>query len=125
MIYQIIFDNNEVFNGGDSLFETKWKEIPEDKKIRTIIYFIPTQAGLILSNFKRIYHYVEAVKDLNGSESGKIKIEFTYLIIQRNNKYIQYRINQKSGDIEVNILEKDSKYITGFNPVFWKNGNEN
>jgi len=124
MIYQIIFNNNEVFNGGDSLFETKWKEIPENKKIRTIIYFIPTQAGLMLSGFKRIYHYVEAVKDLNGSESGKIKIEYTYLIIERDNKYIQYRINQKNGDIEVNILEQDSKYIIGLNPIFWKNGNE-
>ena len=120
MIYQLVFDNNEIFNGGESLFDTKWKEIPLNKKIRTIIYFIPTQAGLILSGFEKIYHYVEAVKDLNGIDSGKIKIEYTYLIIKKNNQYIQYRINQQSGDVEVNILEKDSKYIAGLNPSFWR-----
>jgi hypothetical protein len=120
MIYQIVFNNNETYSGGESLFDTKWKEIPLNKKIRTIIYFIPTQAGLMLSGFERIYHYVEAVKDLNGVESGKIKIEFSYLIIERDNKYIQYRINQKSGDVEINVLDKDSKYIAGLNPTFWR-----
>jgi len=120
MIYQLIFDNNEIFKGGDSLFDTKWEEIPTNKKIRSIIYFIPTQAGLILSEFKRIYHYVEATQDLNGLNSGQVKIEYTYLIIERGNQYIQYRIHQNNGYIEINILEKDSKYIAGLNPSFWR-----
>lgn len=120
MLYQIIFDNNEIYNGGKSLFETKWTEIPKDKKIRSIIYFIPTGDALILSGFKRIYHYVEALKDLNGSRSGEVRIEASYLIIEKNNKYIQYKINQKNSNIEVNIFEKNSEYINKLNPSFWR-----
>ena len=125
MIYQIVFESGEIFNGGNDLYETNWKNIPNDKKIRTILYFMPLNSGLFLANFKRIYHYVEAVQDLNGLESGKVKIEFTYLIIERNNKYIQYKINQNNGNVEVVIFDKNSEYIKRLNPFFWKDGNEN
>jgi hypothetical protein len=121
MIYQIVFNSGETYDGGNSLFETKWKEIPKDKKIRTIIYFIPTGAGLVLSEFRKIYHYVEGVEDLNGAESGKIRIEFSYLIIERDDKYIQYQINQSNANVIVNIFKKDSEYIKKLNPDFWRN----
>ncbi len=119
-LYTIIFeDNTNLFAG--TLSEPKWVEVP-NKKIRTIFYSLPTDDMLCLSGFKRIYHYVEATNDLNGVNAGKIKIEYTYLIIERNNKFIQYRINQINSVIEINILDKESKYVNGLNPVGWKNG---
>ena len=120
MLYKIVFNDNGVFEGGISLFETKWKEIPLNKKIRTIVYFLPTQDALLLTGFKRIYHYVEATQDLSGINKGKVNIEYSYLIIERNNQYIQYRINYKTNDIEVNYLSKDSHYIEKLNPHFWR-----
>jgi hypothetical protein len=119
-LYTIIFDDNTTISQG-TLLEPKWKDIP-DKKIRSIFYSLPSGDMLCLAGFKRIYHYVEVAMDLNGSESGKNKIEYTYIIIERNNKYIQYRINQINFRIEINTLENDSKYIKGLNPSGWKSG---
>jgi len=121
-LYQIVFEDNTTFSGG-TLENTEWLEIP-DKKIRSIFYSIPTKDMLCLAGFKRIYHYCEVALDLNGSESGKKKIEFTYLIIERSNKYIQYRINQINFGVEINILTKESDYIKKLNPIGWKIGND-
>lgn len=117
-LYQIVFEDNTTFSGG-TLENTKWKEIP-NKKIRSIFYSLPTNDMLCLTGFERIYHYVEVAMDLNGVESGKKKIEYTYLIIERDNKYIQYRINQGNPGIEINILDKESKYVKELNPIGWK-----
>jgi hypothetical protein len=119
-LYHIVFeDNTSVSNG--TVEEPKWLDIP-NKNIRSIFYSIPTGDLLCLSGFKRIYHYGEAVTDLNGTEAGKKKIEFTHLIIERNDKFIQYRINQITTGIEINILPKDSDYIKKLNPIGWRNG---
>ena len=121
-LYHIVFEDNTSLSDG-TLETPKWLEIP-NKKIRSIFYSLPSGDLLCLSGFKRIYHYVEVATDLNGSESGKVKIEFTYLIIERNNKYIQYRINQINVGVEINILTKESDYIKKLNPIGWKIGNE-
>jgi hypothetical protein len=118
-LYNIVFEDNITLSTG-TLEEPKWLEIP-NKKIRSIFYSLPSGDMLCLSGFKRIYHYCEIVMDLNGSESGKKKVEYTYLIIERDNKYIQYRINQINFDVEINILTKDSEYIKKLNPIGWKN----
>lgn len=121
-LYQIVFEDNTTLSNG-TLETPKWLEIP-NKKIRSIFYSLPSGDMLCLSGFKRIYHYCEAVMDLNGFESGKKKIEFTYLIIERNNEYIQYRINQINIGVEINILTKTSDYIKNLNSIGWKTGNE-
>lgn len=120
-LYHLIFEDNTTLSQG-TLEIPKWKEL-SDKKIRSIFYSLPTNDMLCLAGFKKIYFYVEATMDLNGSESGKKKIEYTYLIIERDNKYIQYRINQINPCIEINILDKESKYIKSLNPIGWKKGN--
>jgi hypothetical protein len=117
-LYSLVFEDNTTLSQG-TLEKPQWKDIP-DKKIRSIFYSLPTKDMLCLAGFKRIYHYCEVVMDLNGSESGKKKIEFTYLIIERNNEYIRYRINQINPGIEIHILTKDSSYVKGLNPIGWK-----
>jgi len=119
-LYHIIFEDNTNLSNG-TLEEPKWLEIP-NKKIRSIFYSLPTGDLLCLAGFKKIYHYCEATIDLTGTESGKKKIEYSYLIIERDNKFIQYRINQINPGIEINILNKDSDYIKNLNPIGWKKG---
>jgi hypothetical protein len=119
-LYHIVFEDNTSLAAG-TLQQPKWLDVP-DKKIRSIFYSLPTGDMICLAGFKKIYHYVEVTTDLTGAEKGKTKIEYTYLIIERDNKYIQYRINQINPSVEVNILSKDSQYIKSLNQVGWKLG---
>ena len=119
-LFQIIFDDNSVFNGGDYQ-NTKWMEIPIDKKIRSLFYLLPTGDYLGLGGFKRVYQYVEVLTDLNGSESGKIKIDFICLIVEKESEYIQYKINHQDTGVEINILKKDSDYVKKLNQIGWRN----
>ena len=118
-LFQVIYNDNSIYEGGDYR-DTKWLGIDKNKKIRSLFYLLPTEDYLGLGGFKRVYQYVEVVKDLNGSESGKIKIEFICLIVEKDDKYIQYKINHKDNGIEINYLTKDSKYIKSLNPVGWR-----
>jgi len=118
-LFQIVFEDNASFTGG-TYENTKWMEIPTDKKIRTLFYLLPTGDYLGLGEFKRIYQYVEVLTDLNGSESGKKKIDFICLIVERDNNYIQYKINHLDTGVEINILKKDSDYVKKLNPIGWR-----
>ena len=117
-LYTIVFEDNTSLSAG-TIETPKWIEIP-NKKIRTIFYSLPLGDMLCLSGFKRIYHYVEVVKDLNGLERGKVKIEYSYLIIERDNKYIQYKVNQNSANIDVTIFPPQNEYIERLNPNGWR-----
>jgi len=119
-LFQVIFEDNSSFNGGD-YHNTKWLEIPNDKKIRTIFYLLPTGDYLGLGGFKRIYQYIEVLTDLNGAESGKKKIDFICLIVEKEDNYIQYKINHQDIGVEINILSKNSGYIEKLNPIGWRN----
>ena len=118
-LFQVIYEDNSIYEGG-TYEDTKWLGIDKNKKIRSLFYLLPTEDYLGLGGFKRVYQYVEVVKDLNGTESGKIKIEFICLIVEKEDKYIQYKINHKDNDIEINYLTKDSAYIKSLNPVGWR-----
>ena len=120
-LFHVVFEDNSGFTGGDYQ-NTKWLEIDKVKKIRTIFYLLPTGDYLGLGEFKRIYQYVEVLTDLNGSESGKKKIDFICLIVEKEDNYIQYKINHQETGIEINVLKKDSDYIKRLNPIGWKNG---
>jgi hypothetical protein len=96
-------------------------EVPNDKKIRSLFYLLPTGDYLGLGGFKRIYQYVEVFTDLNGSESGKKKIDFICLIVEKEDDYIQYKINHQDTGVEINFLKKNSDYIKRLNPIGWRN----
>jgi len=119
-LFQVIYEDNSQFIGGDYQ-NTKWLEIDKDKKIRTLFYLLPTGDYLGLGGFKRVYQYVEVLTDLNGNESGKKKIDFICLIVETEGSYIQYKINQLSNGIEINILPQKSDYVKKLNPIGWRN----
>jgi hypothetical protein len=118
-LFQVVYNDNTTFEGGDYQ-NTKWINIDETKKIRTLFYLLPTGDYLGLGGFKRVYQYVEIVEDLNGKESGIKKIDFICLIVEREDKYVQYKINHQETGIEINILSKDSDYVKKLNPMGWR-----
>lgn len=118
-LYTIIFKDTEKYSGG-TLLETKWLNIP-DKEISTIFYTLPTGDVLCLTHFKRIYHFVEATKDIMGKEKGKVKIEFTHLLLEREERILHYKINQINGFILYEDIT-NSDMINQLNPNGWKKG---
>lgn len=117
-LYTIVFDDDSIFKGGD-LQNTKWLEIP-DKKIRSIFYSLPIENILCLTNFKRIYHYIEVTEDIIGDKKGIVNLECSHLLIERNNEIIHYKIDLKNSNILVEMLNINDKYILGLNPIGWK-----
>jgi len=120
-LFHVVFEDNSGFTGGDYQ-NTKWLEIDKSKKIRTIFYLLPTGDYLGLGGFKKVYQYIEVLTDLNGAESGKKKIDFICLIVEKEDNYIQYKINHQDTGVEINILKKDSDYVKKLNTIGWKNG---
>lgn len=119
-LFRIKFTDESEFIGGD-LMNTKWKKIP-DKYIVEIFYLLPNGKYLNLSGFKRIYQFIEATNDLNGVNAGKVNIEFSYLLIEKNNKIIQYKINRKTGNVDIRYFNINDDYIMKLNPNYWKRG---
>ena len=122
MLYTLIFVDNTIFDGGD-LKTTKWMEVP-DKLIRSMFYFLPSGDMLGISNFKRIYHYVEVAYDLMGDKKGILQVEYTHLFIEKKDKILHYKIGQRKTNISLEILDKEDKIIKELNPIGWKNGQE-
>jgi len=116
-LYTIIFEDNSVYQGGD-LENTKWVEIP-NKKIRTIFYSLPLGDCLGLSEYDKYYHYIEVTTDIMGENKGKINLEFAYLIGKKGTTYKMYKINLRTGQVEVMILEEKDKMIQQLNPIGW------
>ena len=123
MLFKIIFEDNTVFEGGDSLFDTRWTKVP-DKKIRTIVYFMPLGSALVLSGFSRVHHFIEALTDQTGENRGKTIPQLSSLIIEKENNYIQYKISYLDASVVVKIIEKDSEYIKKLNQSYWRGSNE-
>ena len=120
-LFIIKFTDGAEFIGGD-LINTKWRQIP-DKSIVKISYLLPNGKYLELSNFKRIYQYIEATNDLTGENAGKVNIEFSYLLVQKGDTIRQYKINRKTGYIDdVSYFNVNNDYINRLNPDYWKRG---
>ena len=117
-LFTIIFEDNTVFWGGD-IENTKWLEIP-DKKIRTIFYFLPLGDCIGASNYDKYYHFVEVCEDLNGEKKGIKQLEYANLICKKEQQYKLYKINLKTGQIEIKFLEEKDKMIQQLNPIGWK-----
>jgi len=119
-LFQILFDDKTTFLGGN-LKETKWQSIP-DKKIITLIYFMPIGDALVLSEYNAYYHYVEVTNDLTGPKKGQVQLEYIYLIGKKDTTYKLYKINLKTQQIEIQILTENDKLIKELNPIGWKKG---
>jgi len=118
-LYEILFSDGEFFIGGN-LQATKWVEIPL-KPIEKFTYYVPnTNKVIIESNFKRIYHMVEVTTDFSGPERGKVKLEYTYLIVEREYEYECYKNNLITKKTENILYKKDNEWIKKLNPSFWR-----
>jgi len=125
-LYTIIFDDESIYYGG-TIFDTKWLSIPE-KKIKRIFYRLPSGDFLCLGGYSNLYHFVEAVQDLNGKERGKVKIENIYLMGRKGEKVRSYRITlreikdnkYKVGDITVRNFNVNDERIKKLNTKGWK-----
>jgi hypothetical protein len=117
-LYEIIFVDNEKFIGG-TLIETKWMQIP-NKKIKKLNYNLPNRKQIILEDYDAYYHFVEATNDIMGSKKGQIQLEFTYLIGKKENEYKVHKINLKTNQVEIKILDEKDKMIQELNPIGWR-----
>lgn len=125
-LYSVIFEDNEVFKGG-SYSDTKWLDIP-NKKIKRIFYSLPDGNYLLLKNYDKYYHMIEAIIDINGKEKGKTKLQYAYIMGKRKGLVTSYRItlfeNQNSkykiGDIVRRTFKETDDKIQKLNCQGWK-----
>ena len=118
-LFHIVFVDGSTFNGGDYQ-NTKWLEIPQDKKIRTLFYLLPTGDYLGIGGYEKLYHFVECTEDLNGDKAGVKNLESAYIIGQRKDYSIIYRIDLKTGSINAKQVNNDVDFLRKLNPIGWR-----
>lgn len=119
-IFIVIFDDNTRFIGGTTYFNTKWREIPK-KKIKILLYKMPNGQYLSLKNFDKYYHMIEALTDLNGKNSGKVQLQYAYIIGKKGGQYSEFKIPFLVGEtMKKTIYKETDKNITRLNPLGWK-----
>ena len=126
-LFIIIFEDGSNFTGGTNYFETKWLEIPF-KKIKRIFYLLPSMDTICLDGYDKYFHMVEATTDLNGRLAGQTILRYAYIMGQKGNKVVSYRItlfnreNDKfrTGDITVREFNINDEKIKKLNPDIWR-----
>jgi hypothetical protein len=118
-LFQIVFTDNSTFNGGNYQ-DTRWVEIPKDKKVRTLFYLIPSGDYLGLGGYDRFYHIIEYTTDLNGDKAGLKNLEFAYIIGQKKEYTCVYQIDLKTGCINIRNINNDDEFLTKLNQNFWR-----
>lgn len=125
-IFSLVLSDDTIYQGGLTYFDTKWKEIPLDKKIKRLFYALPDGNHLCLSKFDKYYHFVEATTDINGRKTGQINLEYAYILGKKDDKITCYKISLKHrkdkflGTIERNEFSKDSEFVKGLCPTGWR-----
>jgi len=127
-LFTVIFKDESHFVGGDSQFETKWMNIPIKKPIKRIFYRLPSNDYLCLEGYDKYFRMSEALKDLNGIQKGKVRLQYDYILAKKGNEIRSYRItlsNNKDGrykakDITTRIFDINDKFIKGLNPDIWR-----
>jgi hypothetical protein len=103
-IFMLVLEDNSNFVGGTEYTETKWKEIPKDKKIKRVFYNIPKGDTLCLSGYDTYAHLVEVTKDINGSKAGQVNLEYAYIMGRKDDAVKCYKINLQNSEL---IICKD------------------
>jgi hypothetical protein len=118
-LFQVVYTDGTTFNGGD--FEnTKWLEIPTDKKIRSLFYLLPTGDYLCLGGYERFFHIIECTTDLNGENSGVKNFEFACIIGQKKDYTSIYQIDLRDGCINLKNIKNDDKFLEKLNKNNWR-----
>jgi hypothetical protein len=92
-IFKITFTDNSVFEGGESVYNSLWDQIP-DKDISCLEYFIDANESLILKNFEEYTYFVEATQNVYGPKGTDLrsKLKNVYVMGRRGGKVKSYRI---------------------------------
>ncbi len=118
-LFNIIFTDGTSFIGGD-YESTKWLEIPQNKKIRSIFYLLPSGDYLALGGYYKYYHMLEVTEDLNGERRGTINFEFDYIMGRREEYTTIYKINLKTSEINITDLNNKDEFFKKLNPQGWR-----
>jgi len=118
-LFQAVLVDGSTFVGG-TLSNTKWLEIPTEKAIRTLLYSLPSGDYLVLTNYDNYYQYIEVTTDIIGGNKGEVNYEYAYIIGARIEMAIVYKINLKTGSIDVQQLKMNDPYLLALNPLGWK-----
>lgn len=118
-LFQLMFADGSTFVGG-TLANTKWSEIPSGQAIRTLLYALPSGDYLALTDYENYYQYIEVTSDIIGGNKGQINYEFAYVIGARIDMAIVYKINLKTGTIEMQQLKMNDPWLVALNPMGWK-----
>lgn len=68
-LYRIVFTDNSIFLGGDTIEDSKWNDIP-DKEILCLEYFLSKTSSLVLRDFES-YAAITEVVDAITKKLGK------------------------------------------------------
>ena len=124
-LFVLVLEDDTIYSGGD-FTNTKWNEIPLNKKIKRIFYSLTNKDCLCLDGYDKYFHMIEATTDLNGSKAGKVNIEYAYIFGKKEDKVTCYKINLKTrpdkniGNIERIEFATDSEFIQQLNKDGWK-----
>ena len=132
MLYKAIFLDGSEFEGGNSVFNTKWTSIPNDKGIKEVHYFLSDGNKIVLKDYEAYNHIVEATRDIYGPKGMKLqfKLHNVYIMGLKNNIVTSYRISLKGKKGQDKYLAGDitkresplGKEFRGHPTVNWKKG---
>lgn len=95
-LYKIIFsDGSPDFFGGESIHNSKWLEIPDDRLIARLEYFFGTGEGLILEGFESYLCFVEAETTIARPVGNCPKCNSKGKISKRITKYTNNETKQE------------------------------
>jgi hypothetical protein len=94
MLYKVIFIDGTFFNGGETLKNSKWLEIP-DMPITRVEYFLCFGEGIILEGFESYLCFVEADTKIAGPVGNCPKCNSKGKISKRITKYTNNDIKQE------------------------------
>jgi hypothetical protein len=116
-LFIVIFEDNTSFSGG-CYKDSKWLQIPP-KKLQSLFYLLPSGDYIYLTGYDKYYTTHEIAIDIVGG-NGEQKIKYAYVMGKKNKTCTQYKIDLRTGKIEIKILDEEDKEIKKFNTIGWK-----
>jgi hypothetical protein len=121
-LFRVIFTDNSQHLGGN-LSKQNWVTIPNDKKIKALLYNLPTGDHLCLEGYSKYYLEVEVSYSIMSNGSSNFNgFTKTHLTVKRNNQYLKYSIDLKTSAIEVKVLSETQVNELKLNPIYWRRG---
>jgi len=124
-LFIAVLQDETLYIGGD-YNNTKWLDLPKDKKIKRLFISILNNDYLCLELYNNYYFMVEATQDMSGKDAGKVKLQYSYIMGKKEGRVTVYKIslqytgNKKIGDVErIEYLETD-EFLKKLNPQGWK-----